>query len=407
MPIQTPTGTSSVSDINAARANAVANGVNPYQGAGATNVSTGAGLAITPESLTSTTPVVVPMTTNTPVVSGAAVQGTSKVLNDGIQTLINNNQPEINNTTTEVNTAKTGLAALIDKLTGKAQAQTDLETAGNIPGLTTSLNDITNEYNTKKEAFDHQTQAILNGSGSKEQVQSQIDELSRVHNSELADIAIRQSVATNNLKVAQDLINHKIDVQYGDLKDLISYQEQYLNNEQNQLSDAEKTKLSLQLEQNKRDYDTQTTQAKDLNDQIVKVLTNMQANGAPQSEQAKVQKATTPEEAIRLAGSYGVSPTDKKLLFGTTQERQDNAVSRYSSVFTPGHKLPNGTSIIQDNGYIDPTAWKSAIQDAPKEGINRQEFIKQFGYLLDSTDYSVYGITPAEEKLITGILPTS
>jgi hypothetical protein len=43
-PISTPIGNSSVADINAARASAVASGQNPYAGAGATSTSTSAGL---------------------------------------------------------------------------------------------------------------------------------------------------------------------------------------------------------------------------------------------------------------------------------------------------------------------------------------------------------------------------
>lgn len=87
----------------------------------------------------------------------------------------------------------------------------------------------------------------------------------------------------------------------------------------------------------------------------------------------------------------------------TLVERQATVLSQFSSAFTPGAKLKDGTPVIDASGYITPKAWKAAIQDAPAEGLTRAQFIKEFGHLLyaDANGVSAsYGITPAEKKLI-------
>lgn len=91
----------------------------------------------------------------------------------------------------------------------------------------------------------------------------------------------------------------------------------------------------------------------------------------------------------------------------TQAEKLASAIARYSSAFTAGAKLKDGTPIIDDNGFITPVAWKKAAADAPAEEISRADFIKNFGYLLYTENGKVspaYGLTNAEQKLLTGVL---
>lgn len=96
---------------------------------------------------------------------------------------------------------------------------------------------------------------------------------------------------------------------------------------------------------------------------------------------------------------------------GTAQERADATLAEYDQAFVPGATTADGTPIIDNNGFINPTAWKQAIADLPT-GVSRNDFIQRFGNLLygskDSDgNYvisSAYGLTPVEMKLITGAL---
>lgn len=98
---------------------------------------------------------------------------------------------------------------------------------------------------------------------------------------------------------------------------------------------------------------------------------------------------------------------------GTESERRIEAVSGFSSAFVPGATLSDGTPIIQTDGFISPRAWKEAIKDAPNEGLDRKDFIEEFGFLIKITNKkgktlktseitAKYGLTEKEIRLITG-----
>lgn len=91
---------------------------------------------------------------------------------------------------------------------------------------------------------------------------------------------------------------------------------------------------------------------------------------------------------------------------GTQAEREANAIYSFGQTFTPGSLLPNGKQVLDTEGYVSTDAWKMAIADAPSEGLNRKQFITEFGYLLKTDKNGKplpgYGLTPTEIKLVTG-----
>lgn len=62
----------------------------------------------------------------------------------------------------------------------------------------------------------------------------------------------------------------------------------------------------------------------------------------------------------------------------------------------------DGNPVIDPNGFVTPKAWKELLDLAISQGIERQEFIKQYGNYLYGSDLSAYGLTGVEKKLITG-----
>jgi len=87
----------------------------------------------------------------------------------------------------------------------------------------------------------------------------------------------------------------------------------------------------------------------------------------------------------------------------TEAERRQQELQAYSSAFVPGAKLSDGTAIIDGSGFVTPVAWKQAIADYKGD---RADFIKKYGYLIyqdkDGNIDKSYGLTPQEQKLITG-----
>lgn len=255
-------------------------------------------------SLTPTAPVTLPApTVSTTSNAGAGIQGTAEGTNASLLSQIDQQRQADQ---AKVDAQQTSVEANIAKLAGKGDAQIQAEADAGISDKTKLYTDITNEYNTKQLAFKRQQEAILATPGiTREQANQQIAEVGRLNNQELADIAIRQSVASNDLSTAQNLVNHKIDLQFGSLKDTISYQMQFLSDNKANLSKDEQNLLQLQIDQNTKAYNEGVTTKKTLEDTKLKALQGANELGAPQSVQQAIQAATTPEDVIRAAGSYG------------------------------------------------------------------------------------------------------
>lgn len=85
---------------------------------------------------------------------------------------------------------------------------------------------------------------------------------------------------------------------------------------------------------------------------------------------------------------------------GTESERADTLISQYQSKFVPGATMKDGTPTVDQNGFITPKAFKSALADVPASV--QDSFIKKFAPQLfvdkDSTDYSAYGLTAKQVK---------
>lgn len=94
----------------------------------------------------------------------------------------------------------------------------------------------------------------------------------------------------------------------------------------------------------------------------------------------------------------------------TAAERADGAVASLQTLLSTGQPLADGTKVVDANGYITPVAWKRLIQQAPSEGLTRAQFITSFGNQIyvdpkSGNIPSTYGLTPLEQKTITGALP--
>lgn len=85
-------------------------------------------------------------------------------------------------------------------------------------------------------------------------------------------------------------------------------------------------------------------------------------------------------------------------------------VGQFASAFTPGNVMGDGTPTTDQNGYINPKAFKAAAAEAAQYGITRKEFIEMFGSQLYADPKTGlpdngYGLTPVEKKLVAGALP--
>lgn len=257
---------------------------------------------------------------------------------------------------------------------------------------------------------------------------------------QLADVASANLTGSNaRLQMARDKAQQIIDLKYAPLEaDLKTRQEQYnLNKDQLSTIDKARTEaLGTKLKLEETQLADKKANDKAMSDTVLKAS----QGGAPHDLLATVTDginkgtltqndvntmlgqytATVPASAQEYQyavnhgykGSYSQYQTEDanrkanaNKVPTTVTERQTASLAKFSNAFVAGAKLKDGTPIIDNSGYVNPMAWKQAIQDAPRENINRATFIKEFGHLLSVDDNGVpspaYGLTPADIKLIT------
>lgn len=261
---------------------------------------------ITTSSLQATKPLVVSdVSQSTVQMAGAAVQGATEGLNTGLQGMISAEDKKIADYQAQVQSQQKTTQSLIDKFMGKGAAQVQAETTAGIPEKTQALTDITNEYNTKALEYRRMEEAVQKeGTLTDAQKSARLRDISRVKNTELADIGIKQAVAQNNLTAAQSLVDRKIDLEYGDLKDIIGFQMQFLDDNREDLSKAEVNKLNLLITDNTRKYEEGKS--------IGEFAKQVAANGADAGTISRVSSAKTMAEAIQAAGQFAADTLDRE-----------------------------------------------------------------------------------------------
>lgn len=194
----------------------------------------------------------------------------------------------------------------IQKLEGRGVAQSAAEIAAGIPELRSTAQALTQEYNTKTLAYNAQYKAISQDQTlSADQRARQLSAVTNEHALDQTNLAIRTNIAQGNYAAAQANVDKKIDIEFGGLKDIINYQTALLSNDESKLTDKEKSKLAIKLDNNKRKLDEVTYQAHRIQDTKTDLLKTAGAQGAPQDVLAAIQSAKTPDEAITAAGRYG------------------------------------------------------------------------------------------------------
>lgn len=94
----------------------------------------------------------------------------------------------------------------------------------------------------------------------------------------------------------------------------------------------------------------------------------------------------------------------------SSADQKQNTINLISSLFVPNKgdgKAPTipgsgGVPYVDSSGFVTPEGWKTTMAAS---GMNRADFIKQFGYLIPSDAVSKYQLTPAEQKIITAQAP--
>lgn len=336
-------------------------------------------------------PLTLPETTSaTSQTAGASVQGITEGLNQSSLASIQQEQDlKAQQAKAQVDSSTSKVQGLIDKLMGKGQAQIQAEEQAGISQKTQELTNITNEYNTKSLEYRRMEEAVMKESMLTDvQKNARLRQISREKNTELADIGIKQAVAQNNLKTAQDLVDRKIDLEYGDLKDVIGFQQSFLEMNREDLSKAEQNALNLRITENTRKYEEGKS--------IGEFAKSVAANGADAATISRVTNAKTMAEAVQAAGQFAGDTLERQI-------KQAQLANIYSQI---AERNAQGTGIESSNllAYAQQYASTGVIPTGLPKGTfgavaqTAKELPKQNGAVVNATTGIADSKTPATEQ---------
>ncbi len=240
----------------------------------------------------------------TPTIGSTAESASGAIMSQtGAMTdIAKEQQSKIDTAKTATTESASALRGYLDKLAGKGQAQIEAETEAGIPKLTQELTDITNQIEAKQLAARRQIEALEKIPGiTAEGLRGRAALIEKESARELADLSIIQNARNRNLLTAQDLVNRKIDLEYGDLKDRIEAEKFFYQENKDDLTKAEQNLLNERIRQDERQYNEGVALEEAKQKLIIQASLNQDV---PLSVLQQAQKAKTPSEVAQILSPY-------------------------------------------------------------------------------------------------------
>lgn len=198
-------------------------------------------------------------TTSTAQTASAAVIGGSAGLNQSINDSQNNilqaANGEENQAEQNYNSSLQQQQALINQYLGKgADEQAQLNAAG-VPQLLANSNTANAQYLAQQSAYNAQLQAVYNDpNASMEQKANTIADLQQRNALSLAGSQIQATLAQNLYTNAQQMVDNRINIKYGPLKDAIDFGQTFLENNKDILTARQQNQFQAQLAVQQQQY---------------------------------------------------------------------------------------------------------------------------------------------------------
>lgn len=219
-----------------------------------------------------------------------------------------------------------------------------------------------------------------------------LDEKARVGRGRIVMDQAEQRISNiiDQISRAQDLYKTGVD----EINNIVTRnQNDFTNNQAN-----DQGKLNYLLKKAETKASTLTTKkAGDATKNASAYLSGIEPKLVGTSETGYFRYDPTTKRYVSVIGGNGGSGSTKM----TAAEVKQENMNKVRTLFSPGYTLPDsqGVPFVDANGYATPQGWKTALAAS---GMSRQDFIKNFGDLVFRGNMQAYGLTPVEQKLITG-----
>lgn len=269
------------------------------------------------------------------------------------------------------------------------------------PGEQTQMNDVSIGYAQALQSAQTYAQNLAGGTTAAQGETEQFSPAIALSNIHSAIITGQDKVSAINSKISSSLNKVANDIVNGDYKDANDTYNSISKDITTRVNEIDKISTAIQ-DNTKQMHADALSVAKEQ----ISALTSQ----ATQDQNAYYKAQNLILSQTRLSDTErqdAFNDLQKANTARTASERAAQSLATFAQAFVPGATMADGTPTVDENGYITPTAWKAAIKDAPAEGLTAAQFIQNFGsqiYNDPKTGYSAYGLTPAQVKLITGVL---
>lgn len=284
----------------------------------------------------------------------------------------------------------------MDRQDTVSERREDLTREYDIKSQIAGINEVTKQYEEAKAQVANQVALANDKLGTNNFINNQIQQIERNSAPILNKLSGEINFRTALLTQSQDAVEQAIQDYTADTKqqwDNIRYFYQVNQDTINRLDSRYKDALERSDKEAERIH---KANEEDRRFAIESAVTYFRAG---------IKPTDSPEEVIAKIQKNPLTKSDLNGTKGTADERKSETISKFSSTFVPGARIGD-VPVLDDNGFITPSAWREAISDAPSQGLTREDFVRNFGYLLYRDDDGVpdnsYSLTPVEKKLVTG-----
>jgi len=197
--------------------------------------------------------------------------------------------------------------------------------------------DTTLKYNAEIEKLKQNRGGMIG-----EAFDARVSQLESKKNQELANIAIRKSVAQGDVNTALALVKDKVDAKFEPIKNQIETLNAQYGLLQNDMSESEQMKAQAEITR-------QTKKLEDISTAVRAVLDNAVMNNAPQSVIDAIDRVmqnpnASVADVYSAAGSYGV---DAKKRAEIDKINKENAASGQPNITNPeAHKYAGALNVV-------------------------------------------------------------
>jgi len=195
--------------------------------------------------------------------------------------------------------------------------------------MSTELTDIENELAQKTLAFRRERERIETQGGSIAQVNANLQDVSRKQNRELADLETIRAARSNSLTNAQNLVNRKIELEFGDKIAKVNALK-FIYDENKELLTKEEDRLFQQtIRREERGFEIAKQKFVQLENEKAKYLTNAAQAGADNNTLKTIQSAQDLDQLYSMPGvqRFALSPMERLQMQAARQSMYSSAVS--------------------------------------------------------------------------------